>query len=231
MKYRFFILTIVLSLVSCGLWKEQPAPSSPDDVTDAKKRAIPALYVHTGPEFSRQSLLDPLVAEYGRTESGGLISVFTSVKELEELPYSAVVLTVGSDSGIIRPLSRLAGSRNDLRIISLFSLDDPVLLEYFSELVLDIALSGELLTPESETRGLPLGDREVSVLLVALVRSLEFRDWNKTRPEQLREQLDYSFRALGYDGVPNTWTLQHYLDPETGIRSRNHVQLSVQENS
>lgn len=192
-------------------------------------RAIPALYIHTGPEFSRQSLLEPLIAEYGRIGSGGLLSVFASVQDLDEIPFSSVILTIGADSGIIRPLSRLAEQRRDLRIISLFSLEEPVLLEYFSEIVLDVALSDALLTPESETRGLPVNDRELSLLMVALVRSLEFRDWNKTRSGQLYEQLDELFREDDINGVPATWSIQPYTDPESGIRSRNHLQLQVRE--
>ncbi len=229
MKYRVIFLLCVLLFASCGIWKD-PAP----DVSAAEEqpepvRTGPVVYVYTSPEFSRSSLLEPLLDKYAPSGADDLVRLFTSVTELDDPAHGAIVLTIGADYGIIRPLSRLADNRKDLRILTLFSLADPVLLEYFSELVLDIDLDAELLTPESETRGIPVTDEDLSLLIVALVRYADERDWNLTRSQQLLSRLDMVFSDAGREGIPPGWDIRPYVDPDSGIRSRNHLKLHLPE--
>jgi len=176
------------------------------------------VYLYLGPDFSHRSILDLLAVDHGLSETGGSIHSFSAVSELEDLPFSSVVITVGADTGIIRPLSRLCESRNDLRIFSLFSLADPVLLEYCNELVLDIARDDTLMASEGESSAQTISDSSVVLLLETVFRYSAGRDWNLSREEQLLRELT---------AVPDGWTFLPYIDPDTGIRSRNHLQLHI----
>jgi len=227
MKFRIIFVLITFLVASCGIWKESGSNVSVEEDQTAPVRTGPVVYVYTGPEFSRASLLEPLIAEYDPEAAGTLVRPFSSVSGLDEPEHGAIILTIGADANIIRPLTRLAERRRDLRILSLFSLDDPVLLEYFSELVVDSSTSRESSSPESETREIPVPDEELSLLVLSIVRYADERDWNRSRSEQLLGHLDSAFRSAGKNGIPPGWDVLPYTDPESGIRSRNHLTLHL----
>ena len=149
MKFRIIFVLITFLVASCGIWKESGSNVSVEEDQTAPVRTGPVVYVYTGPEFSRASLLEPLIAEYDPEVPVPWFARF--------LPFPGwMSRNTARSFSPSEPTPTLSGHspalRRDGAICAYcpFFPDDPVLLEYFSELVVDSAFGDELLTPESE---------------------------------------------------------------------------------
>ena len=229
MKTMILFLILPLVFTACGSRSDVDKTSESATSAVQKQKKLEMVYVYTGPEFNRLPLLAELTAEYGLAESGGSLVLVNSVTELENIPVASILLLVGADSRIVRPLSYFSANRLDVRIITLFPLVDAMEVECFSELVLDVSTSRDLLEAEASVGGSLVKDTDLAVLFLAAVRFAKHRNWNLNRIEQLNRELVISSQNAGRLALPTGWNITRFIDPETGIRSRNHLVLTVAE--
>lgn len=196
------------------------------------------ILVALGPSWSNQpAILKHLLAEYGAVSSGGIVQLLQYPDDflvegrvrLSVLTAAAsdilvdTVITLGTPDGTVRELSRLHASRPELHILTLFPEDDALMVEAASELVIEQAVSSELLADED---GSALSNTDVSFLLFAVALSGESTD--KISPLRCIELSVERARQLSRDKKAATgWAFLPRIDPDTGLKSRNHVLLKL----
>lgn len=223
---------------SCGVpAQKKAAPAAPVKVS--RKTADHQVLVLLGPDYAdRPEILAPIIEEYGLSGSGGMVlplrypDSFTVDKKIRlsvlsdtaKLPSATIVVTVGAPEGIVRELVKIRAARPDMRIMSLFSADEVLPLEGVSSLVLDFAQAGELLAEENTA---PISDQDLSVLVLAAMLSAEETDAAISPLDSLVVSLDASRRILKLKTAGTGWKFASFVDPDTNLRSRNHVVLEL----
>ncbi len=205
----------------------------------SRKQVDHQVLILVGPEYTaRTSILAPIFEEFGVADSGGMViqmqypesfiidkkirlSVFS---ETAKEPTVTVVVTVGAPEGIVRELMKIRAARPEMQIMSLFSADEVLPVEAVSNLVLDYAQAGELLAAENTA---VLSDTDLTVLILAAVLSGEESDSSIAPLDRLVVSLDASRRILKLKTAGAGWKIVPYVDPETNLRSRNHLVLQV----
>ena len=222
----------------CGV----PAPKETVAAAPAKisrKIADHQVLVLLGPDYSgRPAILSPIIEEYGLAGSGGMIlqllypDSFTIDKKIRlsvlsetaKLPAATIIVTVGAPEGFVRELVKIRAAKPEICIISLFSADEVLPLEGVSSLVLDHAQAGELLAEEN---AVVMPDPDLSVLVLAAMLFGEEKDASIAPIDALAIALDSSRRILKLKTAGAGWKFASYLDPDTNLRSRNHVILEL----
>lgn len=237
LSVAFALCAVLFS--ACGVPAPQAAAAPAAPAKMFRKIADHQVLVLLGPDYAdRPEILAPIIEEYGLAGSGGMIlqlrypDSFTVDKKIRlsilsdtaQLPSATVLLTVGSPEGFVRELVKIRASKPEMRIISLFSADEVLPLEGVSSLVLDYAQAGELLAEENTA---VLSDPDLSVLVLAAILSGEERDAALSPIEGLAVALDASRRILKSKASGSGWKFAAYIDPDTNLRSRNHVILEL----
>jgi hypothetical protein len=251
------LVMAALALASCGLFRPGNGRSTDKDggAKDETPRAHaprhkPAdhrVLVMVGPSFAgRPELLSPVVEEYGVLddaipESPGMMTVMTwpdsfivekrprlsKLTEAAEDPRVTIVATLGAPEGTVRELNRLRSSRPDLKILSLFGEDAALQLEAVSDLVLDRTSPKGILEDENATPGALLSDEAAGVLLLGALLSAEDRDQSTAPLVKLSVSLDAARSYARNRHFGSDWTVSAFVDPDTGLKSRNHLVVDI----
>ncbi|MDR1748328.1 MAG: DUF3798 domain-containing protein [Spirochaetaceae bacterium] len=186
---------------------------------------------YTEPEFTGKAL-EMLSEQFGLEADGGLIRPLyypddflyfgiVRISRLSELASDAAVtavITIGGPEGTALGLSLLRAQRSDIRIISAFPQDDPVAIEGTSAIVIDFDRGGDDLIAEEQA----LNDLDAVPDLLRSMADIAIAGDIPVMGEPLRV-----FAADLFD----PWTVQFYIDPETGMRSGNHFILARKQES
>lgn len=251
------LVMAALGLASCGLFRPGNGHSTDTDggARDETPRAHaprhkPAdhrVLVMIGPSFAgRPELLSPAVEEYGVLdsaipESPGMMTVMTwpdsfivekrprlsKLTEAAEDPAVTIVATLGAPEGTVRELNRLREARPDVRIVSLLGEDAALSLEAVSDLVLDRASPKGILEDENATPGSLLSDEAAGVLLLGALLSAEDRDQSAAPLVKLSVSLDAARSYARNRHFGSDWTVSAFVDPDTGLKSRNHLVVDI----
>lgn len=246
MKKHYAILaccTVLLFFPLVSSCKAKPVadvpvpPVSPSP--EPQKIADHQVLVMLGSDYSlRTSLLDGLVSEYGLNTAGGMLlplfypESFTRDKrirlsllsETAALGETTIVVVVAGPEGTARELSKIRNAHPSMQIISLFPQEDILALEAVSSLVIDYTVAGDLLAAEDIAF---LSDSEIGVLLLASVLFGEDPDPAVSPLLRLTRALDSARSALKQKNTGPKWSIASYVDPETNLRSWNHVMLET----
>jgi len=195
--------------------------------------------VMLGPLYAdRPAVTESLLAEYGVAGYGGMVELmpypaaFTrnGLVRLSDLtdavrsPGVTILVTVGAPEKTVTELNKLRADRRPLSVISVFPSDEYLPVEAVSDLVLDRSLSGEPLADEESSL---IPDADLGVLLLAAVLSGEEKDGSISPQLRLETSLD-SAKILAHQKKSCAgWSFSPWIDPETGLRSRNHLVLAT----
>lgn len=221
------------------------AAEGPAKITVRKPRHGPAdhrVVVMLGEEYaSRPRLLEPLYAEYGIAGFGGMVVPLSwpgsflvekrprlsVLSEIAREPDTTILVTVGAPEGTVRELEKIRNTRPGMKILTLFPLDEPLPVEAVSDLVLDFKASDQPLADENAPSGPLLDDSSMGVILLALALAGEDLSSGVSPLDAVSGALDRAGSLARQKKEVSGWSFSSYVDPETGLRSRNHLVLSV----
>ncbi len=186
-----------------------------------------------GEEYAaRPAVASFLLSEYGDAESGGMLLRRESLRAVESLPEGSIILLLGASDSVVRDLVRLRDSVERLRVVSLFCDGDVLPLEEACDIVVDLAVTGDLLADERTTAPSTLPDAELGFLLYTAALAFDVDGFDAKPPAEKRPSAllaDALVRARSYAKnrtAGASWSFAPFSDPETGLRSANHMLFS-----
>lgn len=233
----FILCVFPVVFFGCNEKKSADAIDLPD--LFSKKTSDHQVVVMLGSDYSnRLELLDGLVSQYGIAGSGGMVLrllypdsftvnkkiSFAKLSEAAASPLTTIIVTVGAPEGTVLQLAKIRNSYPQMQIISLLPMDEGIQLEAVSSLVIDYTGSGSLLSEENLA---VLPDIELGLLIFAAVLSGEKIDESLSPLVRMSNALDSAKRILKLNNTGSLWKFSAYVDPETNLRSRNHLLLET----
>ncbi len=255
MKRIIFLLAFFsafgLALVGCSGRNPSFFPASEDDAVSAEaqvrkpRRAMADFRVVllAGEDFAaRPAVASFLLSEYGDAGDGGMLVRLPTLRGLETLPEDSILLLLGAPDSVVRDLVRLRDSVPRLSVVSLFSAAEALPLEEACDLVIDLAAGGELLADETSVSPSALPDAELGFLLYTAALACDQAKGGEPpsgetssaeRGPAARKAAgllpDALVRARSYSknkSAGATWVFTPFVDPDTGLRSANHLVFS-----
>lgn len=255
---RIALLLCFFVILFSGCSGKAPSSGSPADVAEANvedtSRKFPPRHrdadhivvVMLGEDYvGRPAILDALVTEYGLSGFGGMVlrldypesfkegsrTRLAVLAERASDPSVTVVLALGAPEGTVRELNKIRANAPGTKILNLFPLDETLPCEAVSDLVADYPSPDELLADENATP--PAGsslldDGSLAQLMLASVLA-----WDGTSPgapvELLSASLETARDLMKLKKNAAVWKLAPWVDPDTGLKSRNHLVVSCEK--
>ncbi len=247
MKRVVFFLACSLSLASFGCSGRNPSffPSvdadtgsetAPAEAQVRKPRRAPAdfrVVLLAGDDYAdRPAVASFLLSEYGDAGNGGMLLRPETLRGVETLPEGSILLLLGAPDSAIRDLVRLRDSVGRLFVVSLFSEGDALPLESACDIVVDLAAGGELLADETSVSPSVFSDYELGFLLYTAALAFDVEGFDDKTPAERRPATllaDALVRARSHSRnrtAGASWAFAPFVDPETGLRSANHIVFS-----
>lgn len=195
--------------------------------------------VMLGPTYaSRPAILDGLISEYGLAGSGGMTfrlyypdsfkdgskTRLSILSERASDPSVTIVVTVGAPEGTVRELAKIREARPDVRVVTLFPDDDILPSESVSTLLVNLPEAGELLADEGASAASgSIDDAALGMLILASVLAEEKPVATEAPLARLTACLETARTLLRLRKDETRFALAPYVDPDTGLRSRNHL--------
>lgn len=187
---------------------------------------------------SRPEILADITAEYGLLEDGGMLNILRYPEDfltegrvrLSALTAEAsdaavsMVIALGTPQGTSRELMRIRSSRSDIRLVSVFPEDEILPAEAASDLVLDQAISGDILADEGD---LALTEADISFLLLVASLAGEKILPGSSVSKLFPDVLESARKTTGRRMEALSWTFKPCIDPDTGLKAFNHLLLDV----
>ncbi len=161
---------------------------------------------------------------------------------LEERPE--ILVTIAAPSGTLNELIRIRSQFPEIKIVSIFPLDEALPVEAVSDMVIDIdphsAQSEEIDTAmiAEEATALNITADEASALLLGAVFSMEMSEQETESPNLSRTVVAASaLLEIGMGFAANTsvkrneksglhWQYAQAVDADTGLKSRRHILIT-----
>lgn len=256
-RFGAFVLLFVFTLASCGRFGSPKAVSGNDvsgAPTETPKARAPRhkpadhrILVMLGPDFTgKPAVVSEMADEYGLLdsaipESPGMMTVLTwpdsfmvekharlsVLKTAADDPAVTIVVTIGAPEGTVRELTRIRAARPDIRIVTIFAEDDALPLEAVSDFVVDRVLPEGVLADENASASAGLSDDESGLLLLGSTLSAEEKDLTVPPLARLTLGLDTARGLSKQRRLGSDWVLASFIDPDTGLRSRNHLTVEI----
>ena len=219
--------------------------------TDASKQFPPRhrvadhqVIVMLGPEYAnRPAVLDAMTSEYGLAGAGGMtvkllypesfkVSGITRISVLAERAAESgmtIIVTVGAPENTVTVLNKIHAVNPAIKIVNLFPLDDALSVEAVSDIVADYPAPKEILSDENAPASAVAAAGSVSdasIGLLILASALAEEGPAVDAPEvRLAASLEMarSFMKMKKSDIP--WNIARWIDPDTGLKSRNHLLL------
>ncbi len=227
------ITLFVLSLSGCfGSFGKQTASGEAQPGSRGVERSFRRkpdgryIAVWLGPSWSdRRDILDDLHAEFGQFADGGAVLSVTTIEEVRGLSPVRILVTVAVPERSVRELERFRASDPEIQILSVFPMDEVLPVEAVSDLVLDLPAASDILSGEAEDTAFSIPATELSSLLYVSVLALETD--SSPAPDRFSAALKLAREASRNQSVGSSWTVSAWKDPDTGIRSRNHLVIAM----
>lgn len=255
---------IAVSLASCAKSGSSAAEQIPRHEAgkppDIWKGGKSSLLVLAGQDFPEESGIASLVSwEYGLSEEKGRARFLYWPRTFEEQDASLrllsntareespeIIVAIGAPRGTLRELNRIRAEFPEVKIVSIFPIDEALSIEAVSDMVIDMdifdaqasGLDGEIVAEDESA--LEISGREAAMLLLGAVFSMEkekeaeagaplelsavLLKANMDIAEAVAMQADLDFSAP-------LWEYSQAVDAETGLRSRKHVLIKESENA
>lgn len=256
-RFGAFVFLFVFSLASCGFFGSSKAVSGSDasgTVSETPKARAPRhkpadhrILVMLGPDFSgKPAVISELADEYGLLdsaipESPGMMTVLTwpdsfmvekharlnVLKTAADDPAVTIVVTIGAPEGTVRELVRIRAARPEVKIVTLFAEDNALPLEAVSDIVIDRVLPEGVLDDENSSASAGLTDEETGLLLLGSALSAEEKDLTVPPLARLTTALDAARGLSKQKRLGSDWVFSPFIDPDTGLRSRNHLTVEI----
>lgn len=229
----YAIALAVLSLSGCfGSFGKQEASGESSSGTRGVERSFRRkpdgryIAVWLGPAWnSRRDILDDLHAEFGQFAEGGAVLAVNTMEEVRGVSPVRILVTVAVPERSVRELERLRASDPEIQILSVFPMDEVLPVEAVSDLVLDLPAASDILSGEAEDTAFNFPSTELSSLLYVSVLALESE--SAPAPDRFSSALKLAREASRNQSVGSSWTVSAWKDPDTGIRSRNHLVIAM----
>lgn len=252
-SFLFACIMCLAMIAGCnrtGSGKADGAQGSADDPKVRLPRHKPQdhrILVMLGPGFTgRTALLQGLTDEYGIydpsvPDSPGMMTVLswpdsflvekrprlTVLKDSADDSAITVIVTIGAPEGTVRELTRIRASHPGKRIVTLFAEDASLPLEAVSDVLLDRTAPAGVLADEAALAAASLSDQELGLLLLGTTLSAEDRDEATPPLTKVSVSLDAARNLMKLRNVGQNWLLSAYVDPDTALRSRNHLTVEI----
>lgn len=243
-KYIYFILIIVVLLLVSSCSKEKNSETE-DRENSGKKELHDKVLLILGEDYENRSGIPEYLERvytvesvaknlhifkysefFANTKRARLKAVVERIDEI--LP--SVVISLGIPEGAGKYLFQAAEKYPLMAILSLLPMEEVLLLEAVSDIVVDFELPDILLNQESDFK---ISDDDVSILILASVFCGE--DINSAHKkidvfpiEEFRRSF-YKAEKIFY-GESKNYSIKPYSDPETGISSYKYLVIYEQEN-
>lgn len=232
----FFILFV--GIHSCNEKKEVQEPVS-ERVKPRRIIKNKILIILGKDYYERLGILNYLHKEYGSGSEDSPVQIllysemtagskyprFKLISEKIDKYKSTIVVSIGIPEGSGRYLIQIAENNPELAIISLLPMEELLLLEAASDIVVDFKIPTALLAQEED---FVIGDDEVMLLLTASVFAGEDinakkKDLKNSPLEEFREALFTTQKVIGKSLFNNRYSVKPFIDSETGIPSHKYL--------
>ena len=248
--FLFACFAMIAGCSRTGSGKADDVQGSGDALKVRAPRHKPAdhrILVMLGPGFTgRAALLQGLTEEYGLydpalPDSPGMMTVLswpdsfivekrprlTVLKDSADDSAITVIVTIGAPEGTVRELTRIRAAHPEKKIVTLFAEDSGLPLEAVSDVLLDRTAPSGVLADEASLTAASLSDQELGLLLLGATLSAEDRDSTTSPLTKVSVSLDAARNLMKLKGVGQNWLLSAYIDPDTALRSRNHLTVEI----
>ena len=127
----------------------------------------------------------------------------------------------------MRELVRIRAARPEVKIVTLFAEDNALPLEAVSDIVIDRVLPEGVLDDENASASAGLTDEESGLLLLGSALSAEEKDLTVPPLARLTTALDAARNLSKQKRLGSDWVFSAFIDPDTGLRSRNHLTVEI----
>ena len=199
-----------------------------------------------GPEYAnRTAVLDAMTYEYGLDGAGGMtvkllypesfkvsgIARISVLAERAAKPGVTIIVTVGAPEGMIAVFNKIHAANPAIKIVNLFPLDDALPIEAVSDIVADYPAPKELLSKEkapaanAATDGTgSASDASLGLLILASVLAEEGPAVDAPDARLVASlETARSLMKMKKSDIP--WNVSRWVDPDTSLKSRNHLLL------
>jgi hypothetical protein len=149
-----------------------------------------------------------------------------------------IIVTVGAPEGTVNVLNRIRAANPSIKIVSLFPLDDALSVEAVSDIVADYPVPKEILSSEnaaaasSSVPGSAGSVNDSSLGLLVLASVLAEEGPSSDAPQaRLAASLETARSLMKMKKTDASWNLSPWADPDTGLKSRNHLLLEYKGGS
>ena len=194
-----------------------------------------------GQDFTgSDAIVAPLLDEYGSASDGGTVVV---MKYPESFRVDGIVrisrmaeaagehnadIRIGRHSRRMRQcLEQAKDSNSSLRVLSLLPREETLAMEALSDLVIDPEISSGMLD-EEKAPVVPEADLSLLLLSAVLAADKESSASGKIASkglsaESLEAALASARKRSGLKTACLDWTFASYVDPDSGLKARNHL--------
>lgn len=186
------------------------------------------------PYAEKPAAFQPSIEKFGLSGSGGTLFQLVYPQSFTENKKTSLgvlsravsenntrsVLTIGVPEGMVGELTKIRNKFPEMKIITIFSADEQINLEAVSNLVIDMPSAGNMLDEEEST---VVSDGNLGILLYASVLFAENPDETAPPLEKFVLALESAGKSLKQKQTVDSWKVSSYKDPDTNLRSRNHI--------
>lgn len=195
-----------------------------------------------GQDFAESdAIVAPLLAEYGSASDGGAVVVMMypesfkvdGIVRISRMAEAAgehnadILVSVGIPEGCVNALGKARDANASLRVLTLLPREETLSMEALSDLVIDPEISSGML---DEEKAPVVPEADLGLLLFSAVLAAEKDSSvsgkiasNVLSAESLDAALASARKRSGMKTACPDWTFASYVDPESGLKARNHL--------
>lgn len=247
--FRSTILVACLAFAAC---RAKPAAEgeSPNRSAFRARESDRRVLVVLGPGYAgKGEILAGASATLGLADAGGELRVLSypadftvegrvNPKVLSEAaaePRVDAVVALGAPAGFSREFAKIREARPAMPVVALICDDETLPLEASCGIVVDYATTdaaGVSVRDDDAAAGAALADEASSAipdadLSLLLLAAVHYARGTEAAPvDRMTAAMTRAARETRQRGAQDGWSFEHFADPDTGLRSSNHLVAS-----